>query len=66
MKFFSAGVLALGATASAYTLDAMPQFLGAALGAFVAIMVKNERQKMMILIDDALTKHVRTYHKRDN
>ena len=65
MKFFAAGTLALGATASAYSLDVMPQFLGAALGAFVAIMVKNERQKLMILIDDALEKHVKRYHKEN-
>lgn len=63
MRLFTAGAIAMVAGVSAYSMDALPQFFGALLGAFVAGIVRNDKAKIRVIVVDAINTHVRKYHK---
>lgn len=66
MRVLTAATISLVAGAGAYSMHAFPQFLGALLGAFVAGIVRNDRERIKVIVSDALDRHVIKFHKGVN
>jgi hypothetical protein len=61
-SLIAAIVISSGSLYAANAVNALPEFIGAALGAFVYQLARNEKRKVKLIIDRAILEHEKSMH----